>query len=183
MIKKTLRNLLSVINRNLNRLILIGHGVKFGRNVIINGSIYIRNHGRIEIGDNVVINSGHRFNPVGGQTFTRIIVRPGAELRIGNDAGISNSTIVVQSRVDISPGVMIGGSCNIWDTDFHSMDAGVRGGPKDCGKTYPIYIGDKAFVGAHSILLKGTWIGSRAIVGAGSVGSLRVHNDKVFIRR
>lgn len=39
-------------------------------------------------------------------------------------------------------------------------------------------IGDDAFVGAHSILLKGTKIGERSIIGAGSVVSEEIPSDK-----
>ena len=78
---------------------------------------------------------------------------------------------------------MIGGSCNIWDTDFHSKDADIRGTTEDRGECAPILIGERAFIGAHSVLLKGTCIGVRAIVGAASVGSLKVANDQVFTRR
>jgi len=183
MIWKFFRQLGYTINRGLNRWVLTLHGVKFGCNVIVNGRIYIRNEGRIEFGDNVTINSGHRFNPVGGHAITRIIVRPGGLLRVGDDVGISNSTIVVHSQVDIGKGALIGGSCNIWDTDFHSRDSVIRGTAKDCGIVKPIRIGEKAFVGAHSILLKGTCIGARAIIGAGSVGPLHVGDDQIFVRR
>lgn len=167
----------------VNALIFKINGVRCGRNFRVNGIIYIHNRGTIEIGDNVTINSGDRFNPVGGQTIARFIVYPGGTLRISHGAGISNSTIVVQSRVEIGERVMIGGSCNIWDTDFHSLDAAIRGTPEDRGASAPVHIGDSAFIGAHSILLKSTRIGARAIVGAGSVGSLTVADDQVYVRR
>jgi acetyltransferase-like isoleucine patch superfamily enzyme len=183
MIRKIFRKLLLFISNAISRRILLYQGVELGDNVIVNGLVYVKNLGSISIGDNVVINSGARFNPVGGQTFTRIIVYPGGILRIGNSAGISNSTIVVQSEVIIGCGTLIGGSCNIWDTDFHSCDAAVRGTAFDQGKSKPIHVGDHAFIGAHSILLKGSKVGSRAIVGAGSVGCLKVADDQMLIAR
>lgn len=159
------------------------HGVRYGSNVVINGRIHISNAGSIDIGDDVIINSGARFSPIGGQSVTRLIAYPGAVIRIHNGAGISNSSIVAQSQIDIGKNALIGGSCNIWDTDFHSLDASIRGTAEDRGASAPVVIGEHAFVGAHSILLKGTTIGARAIVGAASVGSLKVAADQKFIRR
>ncbi len=168
---------------DLNAVIFKLNGVRCGRNFRSNGIVYVHNKGTIEIGDNVTINSGIRFSPVGGQMQTRLIVYQGGRLRICNGAGISNSTIVVESQVEIGKGVMIGGSCNIWDTDFHSLDSIIRGSTIDRGASAPIRIGDFSFIGAHTILLKGTTVGARAVVGAGSVGSLKVADDQVFVRR
>lgn len=178
-----LRRIFFAVIHQYNRWIMSVHRIRFGKNMMVNGRLYINNKGTIEIGDNVTINSGQRFNPVGGQSITRLIVYPGAVLRIHDGAGISNSTIVVQSQVEIGRGAMIGGSCNIWDTDFHSREAAIRGTADDKGECIPIQIGEQAFIGAHSILLKGSRIGARAIVGAGSVGPLQVADDQVFVKR
>jgi acetyltransferase-like isoleucine patch superfamily enzyme len=182
MISLVRRAYYAAINQ-FNRCILRMHGVRYGSNVVINGRIHIKNAGTIDIGDNVIINSGARFSPIGGQNNTRLIAYPGAVIRIHDGVGISNSSIVAQSQIEIGPHAMIGGSCNIWDTDFHSMDAAIRGTSADRGVSAPVVIGEHAFVGAHSILLKGSTIGARAIVGAASVGSLKVAADQVFVRR
>ena len=168
-----LRNIYIII-RNLwprfyNFVIFIANRVVVGQEFTVNGCVYVNNRGSIEIGDGVTINSGMRLNPVGGQTQTRIIVYPGAKLRIGNNVGISNTTIVVQSSVEIDDGAIVGGSCNILDTDFHSLNPNVRGTVNDIGKTKPVYIGKKVFLGAHSIVLKGVSIEDYSIIGAGSV--------------
>jgi acetyltransferase-like isoleucine patch superfamily enzyme len=167
----------------VNSFVLRTNRVVVGKNVVIHGRLYINNKGHIEIGDNVVIASSERRNPIGGQTRCRLIVFPGGTLRIGNEVGLSNSTVVAQSLVEIGNGTLIGGSCNIWDTDFHSLDPEIRGTDRDCGKTKPIIIGHNVFVGAHCILLKGTRIGARSVIGAGTVGSLIVGSDEVFKRR
>ena len=61
-------------------------------------------------------------NPIGGDTVLRLVVGKGAELVIGNHVGISNSTIFSKNRIEIGDYVYIGGSCKIWDTDFHTLD-------------------------------------------------------------
>src|SRR3989338_2500490 len=98
-----------LINGIYNHWALTRNRVVLRGNLLINGRLYIHNQGELIIGDKVRINSGHRYNPVGGQTLTRLIVMPGATLRIGNGVGISNSTIVAQSSVQIDDGAMIGG--------------------------------------------------------------------------
>lgn len=73
--------------------------------------------------------------------------------------------ITVGSRTDIGAG------CKIIDNDFHPLPYSQRG-PKeqlDKVKKRPIVIGEGCFIGANSIILKGTTRGRNVVVGAGSV--------------
>jgi len=180
MIIKILNSIGRFINDRYNRWLLARNGVIVHGQLTINGKLYIHNQGRLEIGQMVKINSGSRYSPIGGQTQTRLIVLPGAVLRIGDNVGISNSTIVAQTSVQIEDGAMIGGSCNIWDTDFHSIDHNLRGTQDDKAKTRPIFIGKKAFIGAHSIVLKGVSVGEFSIIGAGSIVRRSIGNSAIF---
>lgn len=172
--------LTQLINSCFNRWSLHINRVEVGRNVTINGRIYINNKGKLLIADNATINSGERYNPIGGQARTCLIVFPGGNLTIGKYVGISNSTIIAQTSVDIGEGTLIGASCNIWDTDFHSLDPAIRGTAADIGDSRPVSIGKNAFIGGHSILLKGVTIGDRVIVRAGSVVSRSIAADSLF---
>lgn len=154
--------------------------VDVGRNLVINGRLYVRNHGTLRLGDNVTINSGIWQNPVGGHPKTVLVVCTGAVLNVGSGVGISNSTIWAQESITIGDGVLVGGGCNIWDTDFHSLNPDVRGTSSDRGKSKPVHIGEMAFVGALCIVLKGSHIGRRSIVGAGSVASFDLADDEKF---
>ena len=75
------------------------------------------------------------------------------ELIIGDGCGLSNSSIVWTHRVEILPETLIGGGCEIYDTDFHPVDAGQRVEGAE-GASGPIVIGPKAFIGGWSIVLK-----------------------------
>ena len=44
----------------------------------------------------------------------RLICHKGAKLIIGNNVGISNTTIVCAKEVIIEDNVLIGGGCKIW---------------------------------------------------------------------
>ncbi len=79
--------------------------------------------------------------------------------------------------------MLIGAGCKIYDTDFHPIDAEYRfGGRKDNQetKTKPIVIEDGVFIGGHSIILKGTHIGSNTVIGAGSVVSGEIPANQIW---
>jgi len=94
---------------------------------------------------------------------------------------MSNSAIVCVNSITIGDNVMIGGSCKIWDTDFHPIDPDMR--KKDPNKNFksrPIIIKDNAFIGGCSIILKGVTIGENAVIGAGSVVSKDVPANEIW---
>ena len=148
---------------------------------IIHGRIQIRNLGIIIIQDGFRCNSGTRFNPIGGDTICRLIVYPEGILSIGEKVGISNSTIVCQRSITIDDSVYIGGSCRIWDTDFHAINPYSRLSDFDTKvKTAPIHIRNRAFIGGGSIILKGVDIGVNSIVAAGSVVTKSIPDNEIW---
>ena len=73
-------------------------------------------------------------------------------------------------RIEIGRDVLIGGNCKIIDNDFHPLHAELRNPQKvEDIKKRPIVIGDGCFIGANSIILKGTTLGKNCVIGAGSV--------------
>lgn len=58
--------------------------------------------------------------------------------------------------------------------DCHEREWKRRGGEGSAGdNSAPIVIGDDVFIGANVIILKGTKIGERSVIGAGSVVALK----------
>lgn len=156
---------------------LRAHGAQVGRGLRVRGPIRLHCHrtGSIRIGDRCRIQSGFAGNAVGGGGRMAFWVGRDGRLTIGDDAGLSNSTIVCLREVTIGDRVFLGGDSKVYDTDFHSLDADERERAGNPGaRTAPVVIGARAFVGGHSILLKGVAIGEGAIVGAGSVVRGRV---------
>jgi len=126
-------------------------------------------------------NSGSNYNPIGGDTICRLIIKKRAKLAIGDNVGISNSTIVCQNSIQIDSNVFIGGNCKIWDTDFHSINPHVRtSGIDNKVKTKPIIIKEYAFIGGSSIILKGVTIGQNSIVVAGSVVTKSIPDNEIW---
>lgn len=154
------------------------------------GMLIVNNKGSLRIGDQARINSSKFKNIIGGDTRSSIIVKKGASLQIGRDFRMSNSAIYCAEQITIGDHVMIGGSCKIWDTDFHSLDRNQRmTNPNENYQTRPILIGNNVFIGANAIVLKGVSIGDNVIIGAGSVvvkdipqGEIWGGNPAKFIR-
>jgi acetyltransferase-like isoleucine patch superfamily enzyme len=157
----------------------------------IDGTILVHNKGSITIGHGARINSSPFKNIIGGDTRSSIVVKPNAELTIGTNFKMSNSAIYCAEKITIGDNVMIGGSCKIWDTDFHPLEPSKRiADPNNDYATRPIVIGSNVFIGGFSIVLKGVSIGNSSIIGAGSVvtknipaGEIWAGNPAVFIRK
>lgn len=151
---------------------LRAHGARVGRRLRVRGPLRLHCHrtGVIRIGDDCRMQSGFAGNPVGDGSRMAIWVGPGGRLVLGDRVGLSNSTIVCMNAVTIDDDVFLGGGSRIYDTDFHSLEAADRSRPGNPGaRTAPVRVGRGAFVGGHSILLKGVAIGDGAVTGAGSV--------------
>lgn len=155
--------------------------VRVGNGVRIKGIIFVRNQGELVIGNNVKVNSGKNANVIGGDIRTNILVFNNGKVEIGNSVGMSNCTLVCQSKIIIEDYVMLGGGNRIYDTDFHSIRFGDRIQKPDPGViSKPVIIKEGAFVGAHSIILKGVTIGKHAVVGAGSVVATDIPDNEIW---
>lgn len=138
----------------------------------VRGWVKIYGTGSIIIGKRLKLNSGIKYNPIGGDTKLFLISNEGASLKIGNNVGISNSTIFCNHSINIKDNVMIGGSVKIYDTNFHSLNFRHRGNREEDRlntSEKEVLIDEGVFIGAHSIILKGSNIEKESIVGAGSI--------------
>lgn len=168
-------------NGLLNRITLKYRHVSCKQMPVIHGRLKIYGHGRIALGKGVTINSSASSNPIGGDCRTVFSIVPGAALTIGDRVGISNSTIVCHSSVTLGNDVVIGGNVKIYDTDFHQLSEGQRElDDRKAARKGAVAIRDRAFVGAHSIILKGVTIGEGAVIGAGSVVTKDVPAGEVW---
>ncbi len=148
--------------------------IKDSKRVKYNGFtvVYSFRDSQITMGRGITINSAPLSNLMGLYQRTILVARYGGKIKIGDNCGISGSTIYSMSEITIGSNVIIGGNCKIIDNDFHPLQAEKRINQKseDIAKR-PISIGDGCFIGANSLILKGTKLGTNCIVGAGSVVS------------
>lgn len=178
------RTIRRVFESILNRLLFKRFGVEvLGDTKGFEGILTIRSSKRnsITIGKNVQIRSGKAYNIIGGDT--RLILRTidDGQIRIGNGVGISNSAVVSANSITIEDDVFIGGSCAIYDTDFHSSeyDQRINQGDKNI-KSAPVIIKKGAFIGSRCIILKGVTVGEEAIIGAGSVVTKDIPDGEIW---
>lgn len=92
----------------------------------------------------------------------------GAQLSIGDDAGLSGTVIGAARSVTIGARVMAGVNSMISDTDWHPLDP-ARRAAGDPGEAAPVVIGDDVWLGANVLVLKGARIGAGSSIAAGSV--------------
>lgn len=190
-IKQILYATKNLTNFLYNTVVLKCRHVKYGNNLKINGRFFCVSNtpGGIEIGNNVRINSSRGSNPIGGDTKTILFAKGNGKIRIGDDCGISNTTLFACESISLGKQISVGGGTRIYDTDFHWLDFEMRISELG-GATSPVVIKDGAFIGAHCIILKGVTIGEKSIVGAGSVvtksipdGEIWAGNPAKFIRK
>ena len=148
-------------------------GIGPGRSILFQGKTFIRAHkkGDITIGERVVFNSCFNTNSVGLTNPTFLDTRAGGKIMIGTHCGFSSVIISSRSSVRIGNNVLVGGNVRIFDHDFHAVEWEKRRPPecRSAARTKPVEVQDDVFIGTNAIILKGTRVGARSIIAAGSV--------------
>lgn len=159
---------------------LVSHGVEteYGNVRLIGMPIINKVPGaRIIIGKGVTLVSkndykGCVYNPAGiNHPVMLSSLMPGAVLVIKDNVGISGSSIVATKKVEIGENTLLGNNSNIYDTDFHCIDAIARNNQKsiDEAQASEVCIGKDCWVGANTTILKGCIIGDETVIGAMSL--------------
>ncbi|SDX26889.1 acyltransferase [Paenibacillus sp. CF384] len=119
----------------------------------------------VEIGRNATLTFGKMIRLKSG---SKVRVRAGAHVEIGANTFlnhgcmiISHESIYIGQEVQLGPNVLIYDH----DHDFRSED-GLKGLKY---KTSPVEIGNNVWVGANTVILRGTKIGDNCVIGAGSI--------------
>lgn len=163
------------MNSNWYKAFMKLTGVAYGKELLLKGVpvIYNARGATLRIGTNVRINSSFLSNLVGLYARTIIVTRcQGAEIIIGDNAGISGATIYARSAIEIGDNTLVGGNVKILDNDFHPLEAEARNAHReDAIAAMPIRIGKNCFIGCNALILKGTKLGDGCAVGAGAVVS------------
>ncbi len=166
-----------------SKLIFYLNGVKFGNQLKVNGflKVLVTRRGKVNLGNNLTINSGTNHNVIGRPQMTTFWVE--GKLTIGNSVGMSSTAIICNHYIEIGDFVTIGGNTVIYDTDFHSLDPEIRkikGLDKINAKHGKVTIKENVFIGAHSTILKGVTIGSNSVIGACSLVTKDVPDNEIW---
>ena len=151
------------------RLNLLNFKIKIGKNNKFFGyPNVIRYPGsNIKIGNNCIFASSFKSNPLGNNKpcNIRTISKKGL-FHIGNNVGISSTSIVCADQIFIGSNTLIGANSYIIDTDFHQNDHLLRKRRSSKGiRTNPVKIGDNCWIGGSYVILKGVELGSNVIMG------------------
>jgi acetyltransferase-like isoleucine patch superfamily enzyme len=121
------------------------------------GRCGVSGHGDIEIGERLLM--------YGDPVRCDLNAHAGGRLEIGDEVFFNfGCSVSAHTLVRIGSGCLIGQYSIIMDCDYHAPD-----GSAGHGRTEPIVIGDRVWMGARVTVLKGVTIGAGAVIGAGSV--------------
>ena len=153
-----------------------------GKGVRTSGRVNLWKHpkGEITIGNGLRVNSGFLPNPVGGEAPTSFYIGKNSTLCIGDDVGVSSSTVVCLCEIKIGDRVLIGGGCTIVDSDFHAISPSERIRQPDSRVNRPVFIHEDVFIGCNVTILKGVTIGRGAVIGAGAVVSKDIPEMEIW---
>jgi acetyltransferase-like isoleucine patch superfamily enzyme len=152
----------------MSGVLVIGDNLCVAGHVVVN----CRRANSIILGKNVNLVSRFRSNLVGLTNKMVMDTVFGGRIVIGNNSGLSGVILSSKNQIVIGENVKIGGNVRLFDHDFHSTNFRARrNGVLNAAELQdrPIYIGNDVFIGTNAIILKGTKIGDRSIVGAGAV--------------
>ena len=140
------------------------HSVEYGKRLRGNRP-FIKNTGRIKLGNNVSLNSypGGEMHTTGLQTHLRE-----ASIEVGDNCHLNGAMIHCRTSVKIGAYCLFGPGTKIVDNNSHrvAIDPLER---RKSPQSEPINIESNVWVGMDSLILKGVTIGENSIVAAHSV--------------
>jgi acetyltransferase-like isoleucine patch superfamily enzyme len=158
--------------------------LRFNRNVILEGKLFIRGRALVDIrkGCNLYIGNGVRLNSKNKGYHLNMAAPaklfaylPGAEIRIGDGTGIAGSCITAHRSVIIGKRCLIAANCQIMDNNAHDLSfPNVENRRRTTGTISPVVIEDDVWLGANTVVLPGVRIGRGSVIGANSVVSSNI---------
>jgi acetyltransferase-like isoleucine patch superfamily enzyme len=169
--------------RQIGRGFRVGPGVRIGKGATI--GIDVRIEGNVVVGENVTIDAGALLLgniEVGPGTtigrYTYIGTGPEGRLSIGADVLVNDfSTVGAMKSLTIADHCIFAAHLQITDSE-HGLDAGqhVKHAPI---RSEPVSVGEGVWLGSHVVVLMGSTIGARSVVGAHSLVNSAISEDSV----
>lgn len=172
--RRLFNNFISVIHSAIRfGLLKLMHGKNFSTCLVERFSpnvvFEMANGAKVKLGKKVRAHSGCKFK-----------IRRNAELVIGDEVKINYYCIFAcHEKITIGAGTEFGPSVYLYDHD-HDFKAGLK---KSKFKKAPIVIGKNCWIGAHTVILRGTIIGDNCVIGAGSVIRGICPSDSIVIQK
>ena len=177
------------MRRQFNNLISVAYSaLRIGIYKLLNGSSF--KSSLIErISPNVVLefNKGSKVTlgkKIRVHSGSKIKVRSGAELNIGDNVKINYYCIIAcRDRITIGEGTEFGPSVYLYDHDHDYKKGLSANSDEENFKKAPIEIGKNCWIGANTVILRGTKIGDNAVIGAGCVVKGEVPAGAVLVQK
>lgn len=174
--KRIINNMLSVVYSFFRFLFIkILYGKNFSTTLVErfspNVGIEIEKGAKVKLGEKIRAHSGCKFK-----------IRKNGILDIGNDVSFNyNCMVFCHEKIIIKNGVEFGPNVLIYD---HDHDYKIKGGIKE-GKylTSSVEIGENSWIGANTVILRGSKIGKNCVIGAGSIIKDKIGDNTVFIQK
>lgn len=124
---------------------------------IFNGVVLVlRDQGKMRLGKKVKIDA------------RAFVASNGGEICVGDNVGIGRNNIIVSlEKIEIGAGTTLAPNVLIYDHD-HEFDADTGVKQKEYRRS-SVTIGKNCWIGANTVILRGTVIGDNCLVGAGCV--------------
>jgi acetyltransferase-like isoleucine patch superfamily enzyme len=117
--------------------------------------LWVQREGRLDLGARAWLRTEHGSN--------HLTVFAHARISIGPDALLNGAMLHAKREISIGAQLRLGFGARILDADFHDLD---RDTPE---RVAPVRIGDRVWIGANALVLRGVTIGDDVVVAAGSV--------------
>ncbi len=147
------------------------------------GKTNYRNLLAVEVGTRVIISKKATLHIGKGFRARRnveINARSG-ELSIGDHAFFNSGCIVTaRERVTIGEGTIFGPNVVVYDHDHKIENGKVLDNAFVCA---PVIIGNNVWIGAGTIILKGSTIGDNCVIAAGSVVTGTIPENTIMVQK
>lgn len=131
--------------------------------------IEINDNSKLYLGKNVRVHSG-----------CKIKARKNAKLRFGDDVKMNYNCIVIsKEEISIGEGTEFGPGVLIYDHD-HDYRKGLKNNEFI---TSAVHIGKRCWIGANTVILKGTRIGDDCVIAAGSIIRGDIPNNSLVYQK
>lgn len=171
-IKAIISRICSLVHMIGLKMIYINSITFSGISIISNSSRFVVSHkGKINIGKNV-----------GVRRYCEFSASENGKLVLGDNTFYNNGCMIVAHKsITIGEGTRLGPSVMIYDHDYDYKDEKMFQEGKH--KTKEIVIGKNCWIGAGTIILRGSVLGDGCIVGAGSVIKGQYGCNQIIIQK
>lgn len=176
--RRKINNLISVLYSAIRIIILkVIHNNQFQSGMIqrISPNVVLEfNHGsKVVLGKHIRIHSG-----------SKVKVRSNGRLTIGDNVKINYYCIITcHNDIYIGDGTEFGPSVYVYDHDHNYMIGLEADSDQEKFLYAPVHIGKQCWIGANTIILRGSYIGDNCVIGAGCIIKGMIPDGSIVVQK